>query len=52
MSMFERMDVNELVTNANPVTPIIMIKEVKSFSIIETGRISPYPTVVIVVMHQ
>ena len=44
--------VNDEVTKENPTTPTLMMKDVKSFSDIDFGKISPYPTVVIVVMHQ
>jgi hypothetical protein len=52
MSKFERIDVRALVTNEKPTTPKIIINEVNNFSTIVTGKMSPYPTVVIVVMHQ
>ena len=44
--------VKALVMYAKLVTPKIITREVNSFSVMVTGRISPYPTVVKVVMHQ
>jgi len=46
------MEVSEPVTKEKPTTPKIIINEQKSLSNFVLGRISPYPTVVMVVMHQ
>ena len=45
-------EVSEELAKANPITPMIIIRQQKNISILLVPLMSPYPTVVIVVIAQ